>query len=257
VAGTISEVTGAGPMSGRRVLITGAASGIGRATARAIASQGGHVVAVDVDDDAVRELVSESKGADGRLSQLHADVSREVETAKAVESAVATLGGIDALVHAAGIMLGQLEDIRTQSEETWDRVIDVNLKGAYLMAKHVAKVMIPAGSGVIILVASKAGVAVGSGSFPYGASKGGVHGLALTLERHLGPYGIRVNDVCPGDVDTPLIRGSLAEAASRGGDPVEIERTIRGLVSPDSVAELLAFLASDAASSVRGTIFTR
>ena len=254
--GRRSEVAASGRMHGRRVLITGAASGIGRATALNIAAQGGHVVAIDVDDTAGNELASDVQRMGLELWYVHADVSREEETAKAVESAVAKLGGIDALVHAAGIMVGQLEDIRTQTEESWDRVIDVNLKGAYFVAKHVAKVMVPAGAGVILLVASKAGIVVGSGSYPYGASKGGVHGLALTLERHLGPQGIRVNDVCPGEVDTPLIRGSLAEAAARGGDPAAIERTLRNLASPERVADLIAFLASDDASCVRGTVFT-
>ncbi len=245
-----------GCMQSRRVVVTGGASGIGRATAIKLAAQGARVLAVDLNDGAGLDLAVQEQAEGRDLSYFHADVSREGDTAASVETAVATLGGIDVLVHAAGIMSGQLEDIRDQDEATWDRVIDVNLKGAFFMAKQVARVMVPAGTGVMILVASKAGVVIGSGSYPYGASKGGVHGLALTLDRHLGPHGIRVNVVCPGEVDTPLLRGSLAEAATRGGDPFAIEQTIGRLASPESVADLLTFLASDDAACVRGTVFT-
>lgn len=244
------------PLQGRRVVVTGGASGIGRATVEALTAAGARVVAVDIDDAAGRTLVDEGRGAGGDLSYVHADVSREDEVGAAVDLAAETLGGIDALIHAAGIMAGQLEDIREHDEATWDRVVDTNLKGAFFVAKHVARVMIPAGHGVIILVASKAGVTVGSGSYSYGASKGGVHGLGLTLDRHLDPHGIRVNTVCPGDVDTPLIRRSVAEGATHGGDPAAVEEALRRLIRPEAVADLLAFLASDAAASVRGTIFT-
>lgn len=244
------------PLHGRRVLITGGASGIGRAAAITLAGRGARVLAVDVDDAAGRLLIAEAGRMGRHVGYVHADISLEPDTAAAIDTAATDLGGIDVLIHAAGIMRGQLEDIRDLDEVTWDRVIDVNLKGAFFVAKHVAKVMVPAGTGVIILVASKAGVATGSGSYAYGASKGGVHGLALTLDRHLGPQGIRVNDLCPGDIDTPLMRASLAEAVAHGGDPVTVEQMLRRLTAPDAVAEVLAFLASDAAACVRGTIFT-
>ena len=242
------------PLHGKRVLITGGASGIGRAAAMTLAGYGARVLAVDVDDAAGRHLIDKAGRMGRDVSFVHADISLEFETAAAVDTAATDLGGIDVLIHAAGIMSGQLEDIRDFGEATWDRVIDVNLKGAFFVAKHVAKVMVPAG--VIILVASKAGVTTGSGSYAYGASKGGVHGLTLTLDRHLAPHGIRVNDLCPGEIDTPLMRASLAEAASHGGDTVAIEQTLRRLTTPEAVADVLAFLASDAAACVRGTIFT-
>lgn len=240
----------------RRVLVTGGGSGIGRAAALLMARQGMRVVVADLDDLAGRSLEADAADAEGSVTYRRADVSREAEVERLVQDAQAVLGGVDALVHSAGIMAGQMLDIREFDEATWDRVVDINLKGAFLVTKHVARVMVPAGTGAIILVASKAGVSVGSGSYAYGASKGGVHGLALTLDRHLRPLGIRVNDVCPGDVDTPLMRRSLAEATDRGADPQAIAALRAGLTSADEIAELLAFLASEAASSVRGTIFT-
>ncbi|MBF6604971.1 MAG: SDR family oxidoreductase [Chloroflexi bacterium] len=244
-------------VAGKRVIVTGGASGIGRATASLLAARGARVVVLDRDDAAAAQLIAEVGITTGRaLGFEHVDVSIEAEVKVAVAGAVTRLGGVDVLLHAAGIMAGQLEDIRSLSEATWDRVVDVNLKGAFLVAKHVAAEMLDAGSGAIVLVSSKAGVAVGSGSFPYGASKGGMHGLVLTLERHLSPKGIRVNEVCPGDIDTPLYRASLAEALAQGADPGAIEEALRTLTAPTTIAEVLAFLASDSASAIRGTIFT-
>ncbi|MEO8899300.1 MAG: SDR family oxidoreductase [Candidatus Dormibacter sp.] len=238
------------------MIVTGAASGIGRAAALSIASQGGRVTAMDVDDASGAELSNHAERMNLDLSYVHADVSSEPEVRDAVARTAAAFGGVDVLIHAAGVMAGQLTDLRELNEETWDRVIDINLKGAFFMTKHVADVMVPTRAGVLILVASKAGVVIGSGSYSYGASKGGVHGLALTLDRHLGPLGIRVNDVCPEDVDTPLLRGSLAEAVAHGADRHAVRLRLERLSSPETVAEILAFLASDAASGVRGTVFT-
>lgn len=241
---------------GRRVILSGGASGIGRATGQLLAERGGRVVVLDVDRGAGADLERAASAAGHDLAFVGADVSDADEVASSVERALAQLGGVDVLVSAAGIMRGQLLDVADFDEATWDRVVDVNLKGAFLVAQRVAPAMIEQGHGVIILVGSKAGVTVGSGSIAYGASKAGVHGLALTLDRHLGPKGIRVNDVCPGDVDTPLYRRSVAEGVERGGDPIAAEQALARLTPVRSVAEVLVFLASDAASAVRGTVFT-
>lgn len=237
-------------------MVTGGASGIGRATALTLAAGGQSVLVVDIDATAAADVVAEARASGNDLQATRADVSVEREVASALDLAAEKFGSIDVVIHAAGVMAGQLEDIREVDESTWDRVVDINLKGAFFVAKHVARYFVPAGSGVIILVASKAGVTVGSGSYAYGASKGGVHGLALTLDRHLGPQGIRVNDVCPGDIDTPLLRASVAEGLRHGGDPAEAERFLGHLTAPEAIAEVLSFLASPAADCVRGTIFT-
>ena len=239
-----------------RVLISGGASGIGRAAAILLAQRGSRVMALDVADEAGDTLATEARVPMERLVYRHTDVSDEAQVKDAVADALERWGTIDALIAAAGIMRGQQQDLRTFEESIWDQVVDINLKGTFLTAKHAGGAMLDAGRGVIVLVASKAGVSSGSGSYAYGASKGGMHGLAMTLERHLGPKGIRVNDVCPGDVDTPLYRRSLQEALDNGADPAWVEAALAKVTPPAQIAELLAYLVSDAAACVRGTVFT-
>jgi 3-oxoacyl-[acyl-carrier protein] reductase len=238
------------------VVVTGGASGIGRAASVKLAAQGACVAVLDIDREAGEALAGPHPDARGSIRYIHADVSQELETDAAIAQAVESLGGIDVLIAAAGIMRGQLQRLTELDTDTWDRVLDVNLRGTLHACRAAARFMLPAGAGVMILVTSKAGVSVGSGSYAYGASKGAVHGLALTLDRHLGPQGIRVNEVCPGDVDTPLFRRSVEEGVRQGGDPAAAEALLRRLTPAEDVAEVLAFLASDAASAVRGTIFT-
>jgi NAD(P)-dependent dehydrogenase (short-subunit alcohol dehydrogenase family) len=241
-------------------MVTGGASGIGRASALLLARQGASVMALDVDASSGAALEAEAGmgGATGpgRLTFRRTDVSREEDVRDAIADARARLGGLDALVCTAGIMRGQGQALGAFEATTWDQVMDVNLRGTFLTVKHASAPMLEQGWGVIVLVSSKAGVSTGSGSFAYGASKGGVHGLALTLERHLGPSGIRINEVCPGDVDTPLYRRSLEEALANGADPGWVEGQLARAVAPDAIAHLIAFLASDAASAVRGAVFT-
>ena len=156
----------------------------------------------------------------------------------------------------AGILKGSGLEVTDVDDSIWDPVIDVNLRGSYIVVKHVARYMIPERSGVIILTSSGAGVVGGSSSVAYGASKGGTHGLAMTLDAHLSRHGIRVNDVLPGNLDTPLKIGATEEQLANTGDRERYDDIMAGLSSPDGVAAVIAFLASDDADYVRGSVRT-
>ncbi len=236
-------------LDGRRVLVTGAASGIGRATVERLERGGARVAALDV-------MPPPDGTSTDAVRWWRADVGHEPEVAAATTEAAEWLGGqIDVLVHVAGIMRAQRAPIDEIPVETWDEVMGVNLRGTFLMVKHVIR-HLPPGGGALVLVSSVAGVFVGSGSFAYGASKGGMHGLAMTLEERLKDTGIRVTELCPGSVRTPLLEASLAEASRRAGDSSYQDSVAARWVEPAQVAEVLAFLASPAADILRGTIRT-
>jgi NAD(P)-dependent dehydrogenase (short-subunit alcohol dehydrogenase family) len=236
-------------LEGRRVVVTGAGSGIGLATAVRLASGGARVAAFDVafKDDAVDDESSR---------HWRVDVSDESAVTSAVGEAADWLGGeLDVLVHVAGIMRAQRVPIDEVPADVWDEVIRVNLRGTFLMTKHVIP-RFPSGTGAIVLVSSVAGVFFASGSFPYGASKGGMHGLAMTLEDRLAGTGIRVNEVCPGAVQTPLLERSLADASERMGSTNYRDEVAANWIRPEQVAEVLAFVASTAGDILRGPVRT-
>ncbi|MBX3030918.1 MAG: SDR family oxidoreductase [Chloroflexi bacterium] len=236
-------------LEGRRVLVTGAASGIGRATVERLERGGARVAAFDVAPPA--------EGTDVETVRWwRVDVAQEPDVAAATAEAAEWLGGqVDVLVHVAGIMRAQRAPVHEIPVDVWDEVMSVNLRGTFLMVKHVIP-RLPPGGGALVLVSSVAGVFVGSGSFPYGASKGGMHGLAMTLEERLQGTGIRVTELCPGSVHTPLLEASLAEATRRAGDASYRDAVTARWIEPAQVAEVLAFLASPAADILRGTIRT-
>jgi NAD(P)-dependent dehydrogenase (short-subunit alcohol dehydrogenase family) len=245
-------------LHGKRVIVTGAATGIGRATAIMAAARGARVAAFDVNDADAATMLAEVAAAGGVARSWHVDVADEEQVRTAVAEATEWLGGpADALLHSAGILLGAGVDLESFEEDTWDQVLDVNLKGSFLVSKHVAPGMRAAGSGSIVLVASGAGVIGGSSSYAYGSSKGGVHGLAMVLRAKLAGTGVRVYDVAPGQVATPLKIRAAEELFAQDGDRASFESTMASLVKPEGIAEVLVWLASDASADVTGTIFTR
>lgn len=245
-------------LADKRIIVTGAATGIGHATALTVAARGATVAAFDVNDVDGLALVDAIARAGGSARYWHVDVSVESEVEEAVEEATAWLGGgPDVLLHLAGILHGAWVDIADFSEVTWDRVLDINLKGSFLVSKHVATRMQQNGSGVIVLTASGAGVTGGSSSYAYGSSKGGVHGLAMVLRGHLADRGVRVNDVCPGNVVSPLKLEVIEAMYRQTGDRLAYDAEMAGLVAPEGIANIIAWLASDEAAYVTGTIFTR
>ena len=212
---------------------------------------------MDVNDDSGAATVADIVAAGGRARYWHTDVRRAGEVAANVSAAVEWLGGgVDVLLHLAGVLQGAAVDLTQFPDTVWDEVIDVNLKGSYLISKQVAAPMIAAGSGVIVLCSSGAGVTGGSSSFAYGSSKGATHGLGMVLAQRLAPHGIRVHDVCPGSVATPLKVAQLREVYRHDGDRAQYEQALRQLIPAEGVAPVFAFLASDEARYVRGSVFT-
>ncbi len=191
----------------------------------------------------------------GEARGFRVDVRVEGEVRAMVDDVVRAFGRIDGLIHSAGILEGALVPVDLFEEETWDRVVDVNMKGSFLLCKHVAPVLERTGGGVLVLVSSGAGVRGGSSSAAYGSSKGGVHGLSLVLAQQLASRGIRVHALCPGSLDTPLKLEVLKKQADLEGRRLEEMRA--GLGKPEGVGRVLAFLVSDDADYVRGTVFTR
>ena len=244
-------------LANKKIIITGAATGIGRATARLTAAEGARVAALDINDGDGRSVVDAICRSGGDARYWHADVRDGGQVSAAVAEALDWFGGgVDVLLHLAGVLQGAAVDLTEFSDAVWDEVLDVNLKGSYLVSKQVAAAMVAAGSGVIVLCSSGAGVTGGSSSFAYGSSKGATHGLGMVLAQRLAPHGIRVHDVCPGSVDTPLKVAQLRAVYCHDGDRAQYEQALRQLIPPEGIAPVFAFLASDEARYVRGSIFT-
>ena len=244
-------------LSGRRVIVTGAASGIGLATVRALAAAGAKLAIIDWDREALDEIVRELREAGHEPLDYQIDVADERTIEETFASIAEAWSGVDTLIHVAGIMREQMTDIRDIELSSWQKVISVNLTGAFLVTRAVSRTMIPQGAGTIILIGSPAGVTAGSGSIPYGASKGGVNGLALTMQRHLQPHGIRVHNFCPGSVNTPLYNNSLSEGERNGASTAITEAARAASVSSDGVGQAIALLASPLAEYLQGSIFSR
>jgi NAD(P)-dependent dehydrogenase (short-subunit alcohol dehydrogenase family) len=244
-------------LKNRRIVVTGAASGIGRATIRALAAYGAQLALIDRDERNLAEVARELAGSGANPLHFALDVADEEQVERAFASIQSAWGRIDTVIHSAGIMREQGADIRDISLESWQSVISVNLAGAFVVAKAASRRLIPQKSGTIILVGSVAGVVAASGSIPYGASKGGINGLAMTLQQHLEPHGIRVHNFCPGSVNTPLYQGSLNEGVNNGSSADAAAAVLAKSVDADGVGRALALLASPLADYLKGNIFTR
>lgn len=238
-------------------VVTGGARGIGAATASVFAEQGARVVVGDLLEGEGQATVAAIRQAGGEAAFVHTDVTREADCARLMDTAAERYGRLDVLACCAGILRGSYASVEELDEATFRAVLDVNLVGTYLCVRHAVPHMQRVGKGVILLIASGAGVNRPSSSFAYGSSKGGVHGLALTLEARLASLGIRVHDICPSVIDTQMMRSVIATGARIAGRSEEEALAATPFGDPRGVARVLAFLASPDADYVRGTIFTR
>jgi NAD(P)-dependent dehydrogenase (short-subunit alcohol dehydrogenase family) len=241
-------------MVDRVALVTGGASGIGAATAERLARDGFRLVLADIDSAGLDRVVGALGGPDHALGII-TDVRLFGDCGRAVSVAVARFGRLDVLVNSAGVWVEGPTD--TMAEADWDRVVDVNLKGTFAMCRHAIPAL-EASRGCIVNVSSDAGLWGNKGAAIYCASKGGVTVLSKALAVELAERGIRVNAVCPGDVDSPMIRYQ-AETFG-GGDPDAYLAELLSaypqkeprFIRPDEVAELIAFLCSERAAPITG-----
>ena len=238
-------------------VITGGSTGIGAATAIEYAKAGAKVVFGDINEEDAEKTLKTIVESGGVAKFQRTDVTVETEVADLMKTADTAFGGIDALVTSAGVLQGPSVRIDDFEAATFDSVIDVNLKGTFYALKHAVPIM-QKGGGVILCIASGAGVRGGSSSVAYASSKGGVNGLVMTVENQVGS-GIRMHTICPGGLATPLKLGQIAESAKRDGqDPdAAVANARNSLGDPAGVARILTFLVSDAGSYMRGQIFTR
>lgn len=228
-------------------LVTGAGSGIGRATAERFAREGAAVLIVDIDDEAGRETVSRIENAGGDAAFTSADVSDSSAVEQMVERAVAEYGRLDFAVNnaAAGNAPAPITD-RTEAE--WDRVVDVTQKGVWLGMKHEIPAMLDSGGGAIVNMSSMAGIAGSPGRTPYSASKHGVVGLTRTVALEYAQENIRANTVCPTIVNTPALQAMSEEEQTEVISDVPMGRP----AEPDEIAGAVLWLCSDDASFVTG-----
>jgi NAD(P)-dependent dehydrogenase (short-subunit alcohol dehydrogenase family) len=242
-------------LDGKVAIVTGGSLGIGRATARRLAEAGAAVVLCGHDDDSVDDTLAELRGAGLEVDGRRADVTSSVEVLELVRLATARYGGVDILVNSAGIQrYGTVVDT---SEELWDEVLAVNLKGIFLTAKHCVPELRRRGGGAIVNVASVQAFAVQGGVVAYAASKGGVVALTKAIAVDHAAENIRCNAVCPGSVDTPMLRfaANLFKGDSNEDDMVRAWGGFHPLgrvARAEEVAEAIAFLAGDRASFVTG-----
>jgi 3-oxoacyl-[acyl-carrier protein] reductase len=235
-------------LTGKVSIITGAAQGIGRATAIKFAKEGAKVAVCDVNTVAIDETVKTILDAGGEAAGYRVDVTDKASIAQMVEGVMAKWGRIDTLVNNAGIV--QDAQFKKMSEEQFDRVIDVNLKGVYNCTKAVVDIMLAQNSGCILNASSIVGIYGNFGQTNYAATKFGVIGMVKTWARELGSKGIRANAICPGYIHTPILASMPAKVLKMIEDKVPMGR----LGQPEEIANTYAWLASDEASYINGAV---
>jgi len=237
-------------VDGLTAIVTGAASGVGRAIAQELSEDGAVVIGCDVNDVAGEREMAAISG-----TYRHVDVSREAEVAALVDAVVATHGRLDIMVNNAAIQVAAT--VLDTTEEELDRVLSVNLKGPFFGVKHAIRAMSATGGGAIVNISSVLGLVADGDLAAYGAAKAGVLGVTRAAAVQFGSIGIRCNAICPGDIETPLV----AEFFNLRDDPAAARAEITALypmqriADPSDVAKLAVFLASPDASYITGQAF--
>jgi NAD(P)-dependent dehydrogenase (short-subunit alcohol dehydrogenase family) len=240
------------------VIITGAGRGQGLAAAHLFAAEGAHVVVNDVDDESVSAAVSSIESAGGSAMAGVADVADHEAVAAVVAATLQRYGSIDVMYNNAAVGFSALrrfgidmKDLVQTTIDDWNRIIAINLSGVFHFCRETLPPMIERGSGVVINTASIAAVRGSPWAHAYAASKGGVVSLTKAIAKTYGPSGIRANAICPGAVDTDMIRDSLA-TRDGGVDAVISGVPLRSIGTPDDVGNLAVFLASDESRYITG-----
>jgi NAD(P)-dependent dehydrogenase (short-subunit alcohol dehydrogenase family) len=244
-------------MDGKVALITGASSGIGSATAQAFAAKGACVVLAARRQEELDSLAAEIEAGGGKASAIKTDVSDAKDVERMVAHAIDTFGRLDYAVNNAGIE-GRIANIVDLSEEDWDKVLNINLKGNFLCLRYEARAMLEAGNGGAIVNIGSVNSFLGFGSgAAYVASKHGQVGLTTSASAELAPLGIRVNIVCPGFIDTPMhhrIRGIIGDEVFDNAMVPQVHA--RRVGKPEEIASAILYLCSDEASYITGTTLT-
>lgn len=238
---------------GKIAVITGGGSGIGRATALLLAEEGASIVVADISPQGGQETVQMVEGAGGTAAFVSADVTEPDQVSGMVESAISQFGGVDFLFANAGVP-GVDKPLVDWDDEEWEQVISVNLTGTFNTCRAVIPAMIERGGGAIVATTSDAGIANAPFTSGYNASKAGVISLVKTLAAECAPYGIRVNAVSPGEVDTPM---GLKALFPDNPEIVEVYKKIiplNRIGTPEEIAQAVLFLISEAASYVTGIV---
>lgn len=235
-------------LKNRKILITGAASGIGKATAALFAVEGAAVAGID-------KSWSDMSTPGGSMRRYACDVTQENAVASAVESAVSDLGGLDGIVNSAGISLRK--SLEETSLSAWNEVIGVNLSGPFLVCRAALPALKAAGRSTIVNVCSGASFRPSYSFSAYCASKGGLLMLTRSLAFDLAQHGIRVNAVCPGVVDTPMIERAVARSADPAASIARFKANAFGRYgTPEEIAQVILFLSSNESSFVTGSAYS-
>jgi len=241
-----------GRLAGKRAIVTGAGSGIGRASALRFAQEGARILAIDRSADAVEETAAMVRAEGGDAIAMAADAGDEASVKAYVARALEAFGGLDAVYANAGISGGDVP-LFEQDVSLWTEILRVNLIGPFLAIKHAGRHMVGQGRGAIVCTASVAGLRSNAGGSPYSASKAGVISLVQTAANSMWGSGVRVNAVCPGLIETGMTKPVFEYARARGSeDKLGQLNPLRRYGLPHEIAAMAAFLASDDASYVNG-----